>query len=264
MTAPDPHASTSEYARRTFVAGLVAFTAAACGRAGTSTATGRATTSTTPGLPSSTSSTTTTTAPTTSTDPPASTEPRPSTAPDPETPPSGPAGLVCRAAWGAQPARDGGRTHTISRLTVHHSAVRLADGDDPTRHLRQYQATHQGPNGWVDIAYHVAVDRAGTAYECRSLALAGDTATNYDPAGHFLILAIGNFDEQAPTEAQLDGIARLLRWGADNFGAPLSSVTGHRDHAATACPGGALYNRLTELRRRAEALPVGASGVAGC
>lgn len=147
---------------------------------------------------------------------------------------------------------------------VHHSAVRLGDGDDPARHLRQYQSTHQGPNGWIDIAYHVAVDRAGTAYECRSTALAGDTATNYDPAGHFLILAIGNFDEQSPTDAQLDGIARLLRWGADAFGAPLSSVTGHRDHAATACPGGALYTQLTEVRRRAEALPTGGSGVSGC
>ncbi len=140
----------------------------------------------------------------------------------------------------------------------------LGDGDDPTSHLRDYQSTHMGPQGWIDVAYHVAVDRAGTAYELRSTAIAGDTSTDYDPAGHFLILAIGNFEEQLPSDAQLDGVARLLRWGADNFGAPLSSVTGHRDHAATACPGRGLYIQLAEARRRAEAMPAGSRGVVSC
>lgn len=261
--SPAPHRDT-HYARRAFIAGLVAF-GAACGRS--DVVTGRATTSTTSTSTTSPTSTSTT-ASTTSTTSTSTTTPSPDPPPEPTTTtapqPPGPAGMVCRAAWGAQPARDGGRPHTISRLMVHHSAVVLSDGDDPTRHLRQYQSTHMRANGWVDIAYHVAVDRAGTAYELRSTAIAGDTATGYDPAGHFLILAIGNFEEQSPTAAQLDGVARLLRWGADSFAAPLSSVTGHRDHAATACPGGMLYPQLPELRRRAEAMPAGSSGVADC
>ncbi len=260
--------------------GLIAFASGACGRSNRDVALERAPTITrrTTSTTSSTSTTATTSTTTTTTKPPPATEPPPVSETTPEPPPEppssetqrpeaqppGPAGLVCRAAWGAQSPRSGGRAHTISRLTVHHSAGTLADGDDPTRHLRSYQSTHMGSKGWVDIAYHVAVDRAGTAYELRSTAIAGDTATNYDPAGHFLVLAIGNFEEQDPTEAQLDGVARLLRWGADNFGAPLSSVTGHRDHASTACPGRGLYTQLAEVRRRAEAIPAGSSGVSSC
>lgn len=221
------------YARRAFVGGLIAL--AACGRSDVATERAAGVSTTVP-IPSTSP---TTAAPTT-------------------TAPSAPTGIVCRAAWGARSPRPGGTPHTISRLTVHHSAVFLADGEDPTGHLRSYQQTHMDANGWIDVAYHAAVDRVGRAYELRSTAIAGDTATSYDPAGHLLILAIGDFEAQTPTAAQLDGVARLLRWGADTFGAPLASVTGHRDHAATACPGRSLYDQLAEVRRRAEALPAGA------
>lgn len=171
---------------------------------------------------------------------------------------------MCRDEWGARPALAGGRAHTITRLTVHHSAVVLDDGDDPTAHLRSYQALHQDTNGWIDIAYHVAVDRAGTAYELRDPGLAGDTNTDYDPAGHFLVLAIGNFEVQDPTEAQLAGVARVLRWGEQTFGAALDTTSGHRDHAATACPGQALYAAIDDLEQRAARLSPADLGVMGC
>lgn len=192
---------------------------------------------------------------------PSDTEPEPE--PSVEQPP-GPAGMVCRSQWGARPARQGGRPHTIRRLTVHHSAVLLRDGDDPTAHLRNYQRHHQDSLGWVDIAYHVAVDRSGTAYQLRDTALAGDTATSYDPAGHLLILAIGDFSRQEPSEAQVDGVARVLRWGEQRFGASLSTTSGHRDHAATGCPGDALYGRLAELRDDAARIDPGTIGIADC
>lgn len=35
--------------------------------------------------------------------------------------------LLCRDAWGARPARPGGRRHTITRMTLHHEAVVLGD-----------------------------------------------------------------------------------------------------------------------------------------
>lgn len=252
MTSPDTE---STYARRAFIGGLIAF-AAACGRSGEETVAEPAT-STSTTTSSSTSTTSSTTEPPATQPPttePPTTEPpttEPPTTEPPATQPAGPLELVGRDAWGAQAPRPGGRAHTISQLTVHHSAVFLAAGDDPTEHLRNYQAMHMGSSGWIDIAYHVAVDRMGTAYELRSTDIAGDTSTAYDPAGHFLVLAIGNFEEQAPSEAQLDGVARVLRWGADTFGVPLSTLTGHRDHVATACPGDALYAQLTELQRRA-------------
>ncbi|MDX6502752.1 MAG: hypothetical protein QOG23_6016, partial [Blastocatellia bacterium] len=35
--------------------------------------------------------------------------------------------MLCRDAWGARPARAGGRPHTITRMTLHHEAVVLED-----------------------------------------------------------------------------------------------------------------------------------------
>ena len=46
----------------------------------------------------------------------------------PAAPPSGAASqlLLCRDAWGARPPRPGGRPHTITRMTIHHTASRRA------------------------------------------------------------------------------------------------------------------------------------------
>ena len=38
---------------------------------------------------------------------------------------------------------------------------------------------------FIDIAYHIGVDRDGNLYELRDTAIAGDTDTKYDPTGHF-------------------------------------------------------------------------------
>src|SRR5579884_911410 len=107
----------------------------------------------------------------------------------PKTPPSAPttsppsalsttsARMICRDAWGARPARPGGRPHTITRMTLHHEAVVLGQNRNAPSHLRQDQRYHQDQLGWIDIAYHVGVDRNGNIYELRSTEIAGDTAT---------------------------------------------------------------------------------------
>lgn len=161
--------------------------------------------------------------------------------------------LHCRQDWKARPAGSGMQPHTIRQLTVHHSAVVASGGDGP-RHLRQYQDLHMDQHGWPDIAYHVAVDRDGRVFELRPWDLVGDTGTAYDPAGHFLLLLDGNFDEQQPAPAQIDAAAGVLAWASRHFGVGLDTVTGHRDHASTACPGDALYQRLDELASQARAL----------
>lgn len=176
---------------------------------------------------------------------PQSTEPQ-STAPPPVAPVVVP--MVCRAAWGARPAGTGLQPHTVTRLTVHHSAVAARDTTQGPGHLRDYQAFHVDGHGWPDIAYHVAVDRAGVAYQLRDWATVGDTGTAYDPTGHFLLLLDGNFEEHDVSGPQLAAAARVLAWAAGHFGVGLDTVSGHRDHTPdTACPGDALYARLGEL-----------------
>ena len=164
--------------------------------------------------------------------------------------------LLCRDAWGARPAGSGGRRHTITRMTLHHEAVVLGDNRNAPGHLRQDQRYHQDQLGWIDIAYHVGVDRDGNIYELRSTEIAGDTATDYDTTGHFLVLCEGNFDQEAVTEAQLHGAAMAFAWAAQNFRIASGTLAGHRDLAQTSCPGANLYAHLSsgDLKRRIDDL----------
>lgn len=170
--------------------------------------------------------------------------------------------LLCRDAWGARPARSGGKRHTITRMTLHHEAVVLSENRNAPSHLRQDQRYHQDQHGWVDIAYHVGVDRNGNIYELRSTEIAGDTATDYDTTGHFLVLCEGDFDQEAVPEAQLQGAARAFAWAAQNFHIATDTLAGHRDLAQTSCPGGNLYAHISsgDLKRRIDDL-LGAGGV---
>ncbi|MFV8170878.1 peptidoglycan recognition family protein [Mycolicibacterium peregrinum] len=163
---------------------------------------------------------------------------------------------ICRQAWGAAPAREGGRPHTITRMTLHHTAVVLGDNRLAPSRLRQHQRFHQNDRGWIDIAYHVGVDRNGNIYELRTPEIAGDTATNYDPAGHFLVLCEGDFDQEPVSAAQLNGAATAFAWAAQQFHLASDTLGGHRDFADTACPGANLYAHITsgDLHTRIEAL----------
>lgn len=165
--------------------------------------------------------------------------------------------MLCRQAWGARPALPGGRPHSITRMTIHHSAVALPDNRGIIARLQQHQRYHQDDKGWVDIAYHAAVDRDGNIFRLRDTAIAGDTATDYDTTGHFLVLCEGNFDEEAVTEAQLDGAALVCAWATKQFGIGVDTLASHQEVAsATDCPGrslqahvasGDLKQRITDL-----------------
>ena len=168
------------------------------------------------------------------------------------------AGVVCREGWGARPAGPGGIPHTISRMTLHHTAVVLGDNRNITSRLRQHQRYHQDQQGWIDIAYHMGVDRDGNIFELRTPALAGDTATSYDPTGHFLVVCEGDFDQEVVTEAQLNGAALAFAWAAQTFGVATDTLAGHQDYASTGCPGTDLQAHIVsgDLRRRVEDLVV--------
>ncbi|MCV7229081.1 N-acetylmuramoyl-L-alanine amidase [Mycolicibacterium komossense] len=166
------------------------------------------------------------------------------------------ADLLCRDAWRAQPARPGGVKHTINRMTLHHTAVVLGDNRLAPARLRQHQHYHQDQLGWIDIAYHVSVDRNGNIYELRDPTLVGDTATTYNPTGHFLVLCEGDFDQEDVTDEQLQGAAVAFAWATQNFQISTDTLGGHRNFADTACPGANLYAHVTsgDLRQRIEDL----------
>jgi len=160
--------------------------------------------------------------------------------------------VICRDAWGARPARPGGTPQTITRMTLHHAAVLLGDNRNAPARFRADQRYHQDTLGWIDIAYHFGVDGNGNIYQLRRPEIAGDTATDYNTTGHFLVICEGDFDREAVPEAQVDGAARIFAWAASTYKLSTGTLAGHRDFAQTSCPGKNLYAYLSsgELRRR--------------
>ncbi|MDJ0791827.1 MAG: N-acetylmuramoyl-L-alanine amidase [Acidimicrobiia bacterium] len=151
-------------------------------------------------------------------------------------------GALPRSAWGAAPPIESRMSeHAIDTLTVHHAGDQSAT-TGPERY-RVWQAWHQ-KRGWGDLAYHYIVGVDGTIYQARNTRYAGDTGTNYDPAGHFLVVLEGNFEIEQPTPAQLDSLVRILAWASQRFDVSPDTIGGHRDHAATACPGENLYTYI--------------------
>jgi hypothetical protein len=149
--------------------------------------------------------------------------------------------VVPRAEWGAQPPRGEFAAHQIETITVHHGGG--TGGLRGPELYRSWQRWHFHL-GWPDLAYHFIVGRDGTVYEGRPYRAAGDTATEYDPAGHLLFVVEGDFDREDPTAAQLESLAQLVAWGSMYFDAP--NIGGHRDHAATTCPGDNLYQHIAD------------------
>jgi hypothetical protein len=164
---------------------------------------------------------------------------------------------LCRDSWGALASRGVGRKHIISQMTIHHTAVVLGDNSNMIARLQQHQRYHQNEKGWIDIAYHMAVDRHGNIYELRDWNIAGDTATDYETAGHFLVVCEGNFDEEPISEQQLEGAALAFAWAAQQFPASNSRVKGHQQVApGTSCPGANLQAHVADgdLQRRIDRL----------
>ncbi|MDP7703323.1 N-acetylmuramoyl-L-alanine amidase [Mycobacterium sp. TY815] len=167
-----------------------------------------------------------------------------------------PASALCRDAWGARPAKPGGTPQTIGRMTLHHAAVVLGANSNAPARFRADQRYHQDTLGWIDIAYHFGVDANGNIYELRRPDIAGDTATDYNTIGHFLVICEGDFDKETVPDAQVQGAARVFAWAAARYGISTNTLAGHRDLAQTSCPGKNLYAYLAsgELKHRVDTL----------
>ena len=156
--------------------------------------------------------------------------------------------VLARDAWGEHPGTDF-RHHRLDRITIHHTAVEAGTATSGAERARNHLRHHRSL-GWNDLAYHHLVDRTGVIFEGRPLDAVGDTATGYDPAGHYLPCLEGNFDSQEPSDQQVEALVRLVAAVADEFGLDPATITGHGDHARTTCPGAAVSARLNEIRAR--------------
>lgn len=143
--------------------------------------------------------------------------------------------------------------HTITHVTLHHTgdSQPLHPGEDPVRRLRGLQSWGASDRNWWDVPYHYLLGVDGRIFEGRDYHYMGETNTTYDPGGHFLISAIGNYERQEPTPETLNAIADLMAWALREFDLPLDRIGGHYNYAQTGCPGQHLRKYLEDgtLRR---------------
>jgi hypothetical protein len=159
---------------------------------------------------------------------------------------------LCRNAWGARPIDGQLTTHVPVRMTVHHTASVLSSDAAAPGYVRDHQAFHQFEKGWPDIAYHFVIDSAGVVYEGRPVGAVGDTGTDYDPTGHFLVACEGDFSRHDVPDAQRVSLIDLMAWAATTYDIDPATLTGHRDWVPTACPGTAMYQLVAEGSLEAE------------
>jgi hypothetical protein len=154
-----------------------------------------------------------------------------------------PASIITMAQWGGTPAPDSlARKHTITTITLHHQGETFTRDRDVPAYLRNLQNWSRREKKWIDVPYHYIVDFDGNVYEGRDIRYAGDTNTSYDPAGHALVEVVGNYEDIAPNEHQLETIVKLFAWLSRKYNVPPDSIKGHKDVAAgTVCPGKYLY-----------------------
>lgn len=145
---------------------------------------------------------------------------------------------------------------------MHHSGRSLVHNRTAPRRLRGAQRFHQtGKRKWADIAYHYLIDRAGNVYEGRPSWARGDTATRYDTTGHLLVCVVGDYDKQKPTARQLTVLADLLAWASKKHHLDPTKITGHRQHAATSCPGKHLQRTLDDGSLRQQIAAASRAGI---
>lgn len=144
------------------------------------------------------------------------------------------------------------RMNGVSRITVHHSAIpsnSLTDRRAVVRQLQGIQREHMHRRGepFADIGYHYIIDPSGQVWEGRPLSLQGAHVANQNE--HNLgIMCMGNFDRQAPTQAQLAALQAFLSEQMRRYNIPVKRVYTHRELGSSSCPGTNLQRYMVSIR----------------
>ena len=163
-------------------------------------------------------------------------------------------GIIPRAAW----TRVGPNLATIAPMngvkliTFHHSGdpkpFAANDYAGTAQHLEYVREYHRSRN-FQDIGYHFAIDRMGRVWQLRSLAYQGEHVRNNNEH-NIGIVALGNFDLQAMTQAQKDRIRTFGLLARKQYGLPIARVYTHQEIVSTECPGHDMQPYMVQVRRQ--------------
>jgi hypothetical protein len=170
--------------------------------------------------------------------------------------------FVSRAAWKANRPVLPMTRHVPTRLTIHHTATNQNPRRTIEQKLQALQAFSQRDDSlasgkkkpaWADVPYHYYVAVDGSVAEGREWHAVGDTNTEYNPAGHLLVVVEGNFERDTLTSPQRRTLDLLVPALAGHFRIDATMLATHRDFAKTTCPGRNLYAEIPRLRERVTA-----------
>ncbi len=167
--------------------------------------------------------------------------------------------IVSRKKWKAENAIGKGKEHTISHITIHHTATLQNEKLTIEKKMQNLQNFSQSPGrlasgkskpAWFDVPYHYYIAVDGKIAEGRKIKFVGDTNTEYDPDGHALIVVEGNFQTEQPSPKQRESLQKLVAWLSFKWKVSTTEIKAHNDYAATACPGENLKKLLPLLRQK--------------
>ncbi|HPB32931.1 MAG TPA: N-acetylmuramoyl-L-alanine amidase, partial [Candidatus Sumerlaeota bacterium] len=175
--------------------------------------------------------------------------------------------VICdRACWSARAPQCAISQETaLTRAVIHHTAFpddyNVTSIDESKARVRAIQNYHMDVNGWCDVGYHFLTDKLGNNFEGRegsitSLPRGAHDAVNSQSFGYNMMGYYHTPYNHTPTCEGRSSIYDVIAWkmpaGWSPYGVGRYSnlknipwLAGHRDVAATACPGDLLYAYIT-------------------
>ncbi|MEK7433771.1 MAG: peptidoglycan recognition family protein [Cyanobacteriota bacterium] len=167
--------------------------------------------------------------------------------------------IISRKEWKAKLPIKKMITHEPKIITIHHSGIFSAKKInifEKMQNLQKYsQSSEKMQNGkikevWADVPYHFVISGTGEIAEGREINFSGDTNTEYNPENHILIDVLGNFEEQIPTEEQINSLIHLCYYLAKKYNISVEKINAHNYYAKTDCPGKNLSKIIPQIKTK--------------
>jgi peptidoglycan recognition protein len=169
--------------------------------------------------------------------------------------------IISRADWGARPPKCGKASWEkcgkaalqlpVDQVFIHHTTGSMPDTPEAERVvMTRLQNLAMNSQNKADISYNFVVMPSGRIAEGRGWNIVG-YATPKNNLKSLSFCFAGNFQNNKPTLASLEGCRRILSEGLRTGRlTPTFRIRGHRDVGSTACPGRHLYAELSALDPR--------------